>query len=62
MPDEFMLPDDELADLMAETIQRTLETGGQLSSEGLAAVSQIFKGYLQQGVAVLEEQFQQAIS
>jgi AcrR family transcriptional regulator len=62
MPDEFMLPDDELADLMAETIQRALETGGQLSAEGLEAVSQIFKGYLEQGVAVLEEQFQQAIS
>jgi len=62
MPDEFMLPDDELADLMAETIQCALETGAQLSSEGLTAISQTFTGYLEQGVAVLEEQFQQAIS
>lgn len=59
MPDEFNLSDAELAEVMAETIQRTLETGQRVSSEGFQEVSQTFRQYLEQGVALLEEQLRQ---
>jgi len=61
MPDEFALPDQELAEVMAGTIQRALETDKPASAEEIQLVSQIFRKYVQQGLAVLEEQFRQEL-
>lgn len=59
MPAEFSLPDEELADLMAETIHRTLEPDRPVSPEEYQAVSQIFMQYLNRTTATAEKQFQQ---
>jgi AcrR family transcriptional regulator len=56
------LPDEELAELMAETIERTLGTDQSVPTEEFQVVSQTFVQYLEKGVAVLEEQFQQELN
>ncbi len=56
-----MLPDEELAEVMAETVQRTLEIDHRVTGEELEIIRQTFNHYLEQGVLVLEEQFQQEI-
>lgn len=59
MPDGFTLSDEELADLMAETVQCTLESGRSVSSDEYQAVSHAFMQYLNRYMAVVQEQFQQ---
>ena len=61
MPDEFMLSDEELADLMAETVHCTLEAGCSASSDELQTVSHTFMQYLNRSMAVAQEQFQQEL-
>jgi hypothetical protein len=39
VPDEFMLSDEELADLMAETVHCTLEPGRAVPSDALQTAS-----------------------
>lgn len=61
MPDELKTSDEELAERMAETIERTLGTGQPASSEEFQHACQTFLQSLEQGVAILEEQFQQEL-
>ncbi|MBE3559585.1 MAG: TetR/AcrR family transcriptional regulator [Ktedonobacteraceae bacterium] len=59
LPDEFKLTDEKLADLLAETIHRTLETDYAVPSPALQTVSHAFMQYLNHSVAVAQEQLQQ---
>ncbi len=61
MPPEFRLTDEELAERMAETVQRALESGRVASAEELQAISQTFIEQLDRGVALYEAQFQQEL-
>lgn len=58
MPDELTLADDELADLIGETVQGSLESGRSVSAEELQIISHTFQEYLNHGVALYEAQFQ----
>ncbi|MCE1253477.1 MAG: TetR/AcrR family transcriptional regulator [Anaerolineae bacterium] len=59
MPDEFSLPDEELAELMAETIQSALMNNHEINPETLSVINQTFRQYVEQGLLVLEQQFSQ---
>jgi AcrR family transcriptional regulator len=61
MPDEFILSDEELAELMAETVHCTLESGRAVTSNELQAVSHIFILHLNRDIAFRQEQFQQEV-
>jgi AcrR family transcriptional regulator len=61
MPDEFALSDEELADLMAETIHCTLEAGRSASPEALQAVSHSFMQYLNNATERAQEQFRKEV-
>jgi AcrR family transcriptional regulator len=61
MPDEFTLSDEELADLMAETVHCTLEAGRSVLDDALQVVSHTFMQYLDRSMAVAQEQFQQEL-
>ncbi|HEY3344888.1 MAG TPA: helix-turn-helix domain-containing protein [Anaerolineaceae bacterium] len=61
MPAKFSLPDDQLADLMAETIRRTLEPDQPVPPEEYQKVSQIFLQYVGRSTAAAAEQFQREI-
>jgi AcrR family transcriptional regulator len=56
MPDGFALTDDVLANLMAETIHRTLEPDRPVSADELGAVSNSFLKYMNRATAAVEEQ------
>lgn len=58
MPTELTLADEELADLIAEAVQRSLESGRSVSVEELQIVSRAFLEYLNRGIALYEAQFQ----
>lgn len=62
MPDEFTLSDEEIADLMAETVHCTLEPGRPVPSNELQSVSYIFMQYLDRDTAIRQEQFQQEVT
>jgi AcrR family transcriptional regulator len=61
MPDELRLADQELAELMAEAVDRALapDRAGEPSQSEMA--SQAFSQYFNRNVAIAEEQFQQGI-
>ena len=61
MPDEFTLSDEELAELMAETVHCTLEPARGFPSDALQTVSQAFLQYLEHDMAIVHEQFQQEL-
>jgi len=61
MPDEFTLSDEELADLMAETVHCTLEAGRSASPEALQTVSHTFMQYLNSATERAQEQFQKEV-
>ncbi len=61
MPDEFMLSDEELAELMAETVRCTLESGPAVASDALQSVSPVFTQYLNRAMAVAQERFRQEV-
>ncbi|HEY7418767.1 MAG TPA: hypothetical protein VH593_26545, partial [Ktedonobacteraceae bacterium] len=61
MPDEFTFSDEELADLMAETVHCTLESDRSVSSSELQTVSRTFMEYLDRSLASLHEQFYQEL-
>jgi AcrR family transcriptional regulator len=56
MPDEFTLSDEELADLMAETVHRTLETGRSVPEDELQSVSHNFMQYLNSAIERVQEE------
>ncbi len=61
MPQEFTFSDEELADLMAETVHRTLEVGNPVSSDALQNISHTFMRYLERATEAAQEQFRQEI-
>ncbi len=61
MPGEFMLPDEELAELLAETVRCTLEPAHAAPTDALQAASHAFTQYLNRTTAIVEEQFQQEV-
>jgi AcrR family transcriptional regulator len=61
MPAEFSLSDEEMADLIAETVHRTLEVDRPVSPDELQTVSRPFMQFLNQRIATAQEQFQHEI-
>lgn len=61
MPDEFTLSDEEMADLIAETVHRTLEVDRPISPDDLQTVSRPFMQFLNERIITAQEQFQQEI-
>lgn len=59
MPEELALSDEEVADLMAETIHRTLETDRVVSPEVLKSLSDAYIGSVDRFIALEEEQLRQ---
>lgn len=60
-PAEFSLPDEELAELMAETVHRTLESGRSVSADELQTASETFVEYLDHSVTTAKERFQEEL-
>ena len=58
MPDEFTLSDEELAELMAETVHCALEPGRAVPSAALQTASHAFMQYLNRDIAIVQEPFQ----
>jgi AcrR family transcriptional regulator len=61
MSNDYPLSDEEIADLMAETVHLTLEPDHAISPDSLRAASDMFRRYLDHSVAAAQEQFQQEI-
>jgi AcrR family transcriptional regulator len=61
MPHEFMISDEELAELLAETVRCTLEPGRAAPADALQTASHAFMQYFNRTTAIVEEQFQQEI-
>jgi|GEM_PF-420517 len=61
VPDEFTLSDEELADLMAETVHCTLEPDRTIPSAEFQTVSQTFLQYLNHAIEIVQKQFQQEL-
>jgi len=61
MPEEFMLSDEELADLIAEAVHCTLEPDRSDPSDALQTVSYAFMQYLNRTMVIAQEQFQQEV-
>lgn len=61
MPDEWTVSEEELAELMAETVHRTLESDRPLSAEELQAAAQPFFKYVDRDVSLAHEQLHEAI-
>lgn len=60
-PAEFSIPDEELANLMAETVHRALESGRSISADELQLVSEAFLKYLDHSVATAKEGLQEEL-
>jgi AcrR family transcriptional regulator len=58
MPAEYSLSDEEIADMIAETVHRTLEPDRMQPSDVLQAASQGFSAYMEQAVGNIQSQFQ----
>ncbi len=61
MPDEFALPDETLADLIGETVQRTLGSDRPVTSDEMQTISAMFLDYLNRAMSVAEEQYQREL-
>jgi AcrR family transcriptional regulator len=61
MPDELKLSDEEIADLLAETVHRTLESDRTIDTDELPALSHALLQYMNRDMASVQEQFQQAL-
>ena len=61
MPDTFRASDEERAELMAETVHRTLELDRANSPDALQSASNVFMQYLNRNIAIAHEQFQLAL-
>jgi AcrR family transcriptional regulator len=61
MPDDFTLADEELADLMAETVHCTLDAGRPVQTGELQVVSHAFIQYLDHAIELVQEQFQKEV-
>jgi hypothetical protein len=56
-----MLPDEELAELLAETVRCTLEPAHTAPADALQAASHAFTQYLNRTTAIVEGQFRQEV-
>lgn len=56
LPDSFSLSDEAMADLISETVSRTLGTGGPVTPDVYRAVSETLTQYMEHSVADAEEQ------
>jgi AcrR family transcriptional regulator len=61
MPAEYTVPDEELADLLAETVHCTLETSRSIASDRVQIVAQAFAQYLERSLLIAQEQLQEAL-
>jgi hypothetical protein len=61
MPDELVPSDEEAAELMAETIHRTLETDRAVSLQEWQLVSQAYIESVDRLIALAEEQFRKEL-
>lgn len=61
MPDELIPAEEELADLIAETVQRSLESDRAVSADELQIISHTFLEHLNHGLALYEAQFQREL-
>jgi AcrR family transcriptional regulator len=62
VPDTLALPDEELADMLAETVHRTLENDHIAADETLQVVSRTFMQYLERDMLRLQALMQQEIA
>jgi AcrR family transcriptional regulator len=61
MVEDYPLSDEEIADLMAETVHLTLEPDHPIPPDSLAAASNMFRRYLDHSLANAQEELQQDI-
>lgn len=61
MPEGSALPDQELADLLAETVHQALEPRRPVTPEEAQIVSDAFRQYLDRYTAVLQQQLRQEV-
>jgi len=61
MPDELSLSDKDYAELMADTVHRTLETDRAVSPQEMDAVARTFTQYLDQAIMRAEEQYRESL-
>lgn len=61
MPKKLALPDEEAAELMAETIHRTLETDRAVSPGEMESVTQAYLESVKHLITQIEEQFRQEL-
>ena len=60
MPEGFTLPDEELAELLAETVHRTFEVARPVAPDELQTIDQTFAQYLDRDMNSLQAQLRQA--
>lgn len=60
VPEEFILTDEELADMLAETVHCTLEPARSVPSAELQSISYTFMQYLNREMTIEQEQVRQA--
>jgi AcrR family transcriptional regulator len=61
MPEGYTFSNEELADMMAETVHCTLEAGRSASPDALQNVSHAFIQYLDRATEMAQEQFQKEV-
>ena len=61
LPGELTLSDEEIAELLAETVHRTLESDRAVSADVLESVSHVLMQYVNRDAAIVQEQFQQGL-
>jgi len=61
MPAEFRPADEQMAELLAETVQRTLAPADSAKPAEQHAAAQVFEQYLSRAIAAAQQQLQQAI-
>jgi AcrR family transcriptional regulator len=61
MPEELTLSDEEMAEMMAETVHRTLESERSIAADELQAVSQRLTHYLDSAMRKAQAEFQKEL-
>jgi AcrR family transcriptional regulator len=61
VPEELTLADEQLAELLAETVHRALESGRSVPAEEAQAIAQTFMQYLNRAIEIDQQQFQDAL-
>jgi hypothetical protein len=61
VPDEISLVDKDCAELMADTVHRTLEVDRDVSSQEMDAVASTFTQFLDRAMTLAEEQYRESL-